>query len=313
MTDSSQKPSRAVDQFPNENEVRSLTPLAIRHGVTLGAIAKNEGRYLPEWIAYHLAIGFDRIVVYSNDTEDHQNELLEAISKRDSRVRWINWPSIPNASAQNSAYRDLVRWCGTPWVAFIDLDEFVVPLEDAGIHEWLATVPEDVATVHVNWRGFGSGGMTSPDYEFVTRTFEMAAPVGWSNHYHFKSFGRVALIEEANVHNIVAREGRRTLSDFGAFETINNGTSDRVVYHRIRINHYQCKTFPEFQARMRKGSVAVSVDDSRRKRDDGLARFQELDLNADVDRAIRRFDAAVDASLKHIKDIVAELAPKAAV
>jgi hypothetical protein len=285
---------------------RRLVSPAARDSVTLGAIAKNEGRYLPEWVAYHLAIGFDRIVVYSNDTEDNQNELLEAIAKNDPRVAWGNWPSIPGVSAQNSAYSDLLTSCATSWLAFLDLDEFVVPLEDAGIHEWLATIPEDVSTVHVNWRGFGSGGVSAPDYDLVTRTFEMAAPLQWSNHCHFKSFGRVALAEEANVHNIVARDGRRTLSDFGAFETINNGTSDRVAYHRIRINHYQCKTFPEFQARMRKGSVAVPSDHPRRQRDDGLARFQELDLNAEVDRSIRRFDAAVDESLKRIRGFIAD-------
>jgi hypothetical protein len=282
--------------------------LAAGHAVTLGAVAKNEGRYLPEWLAYHLAIGFDRIVVYSNDTEDNQNELLEAIAKRDHRVQWVNWPSIPGVSAQNSAYSDILASCGTSWLAFLDLDEFVVPLEDAGIHEWLATVPEDVSTVHINWRGFGSAGVSSPDYDLVTRTFEMAAPVQWSNHCHFKSFGRVALAEEANVHNIVAKEGRRTLSDFGAFETINNGTSDRVAYHRIRINHYQCKTFPEFQARMRKGSAAVPSDHLLRQRDDGMARFQQLDLNADLDRSIRRFDSVVDESLKRIGGFIAGVA-----
>jgi hypothetical protein len=299
--------------FPSEAETRSLTPLAIRHGVTLGAIAKNEGRYLPEWIAYHLAIGFDRIVVYSNDTEDNQNELLEAISKRDPRVYWLRWPSIPGISAQNSAYNDLLGRCVTPWVAFLDIDEFVVPLEDAGIHEWLATVPEDVSTVHINWRGFGSNWVSSPDYELVTRTFDMAAPTRWSNHRHFKSFGRVPFVEDVNVHNIIAKSGRRTLSDFGEFETISNGYSDRIVYHRIQINHYQCKTYSEFQARMRRGSVAVSVDHQLRQRDARLERFQELDLNVELNRSIRRFDVAFDASLKYINDIIAELAPNAAV
>lgn len=298
-----------VIDTPHQVDDRLVSPSA-RDSVTLGAIAKNEGRYLPEWVAYHLAIGFDRIVVYSNDTEDNQNELLEAIAKNDPRVVWVNWPSIPGVSAQNSAYRDLLASCGTSWLAFLDLDEFVVPLEDAGIHEWLATIPEDVSTVHVNWRGFGSGGVSSPDYDLVTRTFEMAAPVQWSNHCHFKSFGRVAFAVEANVHNIVANSGRRTLSDFQSFETINNGTSDRVAYHRIWINHYQCKTFSEFQARMRRGSVAVALDDLRRKRDDGLARFQELDLNTDHDRAIRRFDAAFDECFARIKEFIAPLSTK---
>jgi hypothetical protein len=298
-----------MDDFPNNLVDQALTPLAKHHGVTLGAIAKNEGRYLPEWIAYHLAIGFDRIVVYSNDTEDNQNDVLEAIAKHDRRVRWVDWPSLPADSAQNSAYRDLLRWCRTPWVAFVDLDEFVVPLEDAGIHEWLATIPDDVSTVRVNWRGFGSGGVTSPDYDLVTRAFEMAAPRHWGNNCHFKSFARTALARDATAHNIVAAGGRAVLSDFGAFEMINLGISDRVVHHRIQINHYQCKTFPEFQVRMRKGSVAVPSGHPGHVLDDSRERFEKLDLNADLDRSIRRFDAAVDISLKRIRDFIDEGAP----
>jgi hypothetical protein len=300
---------RPIDLFPAEIAGRSLAPLAGRHGVTLGAIAKNEGRYLPEWIAYHLAIGFDRIVVYSNDPEDNQNEVLEAIAKHDRRVQWIDWPSLPGNSAQNSAYRDLLRWCRTPWVGFVDLDEFVVPLEDAGIHEWLATIPEDVSTVRVNWRGFGSGGVSSPDYDLVTRTFELAAPRQWGNNHHFKCFGRTALARDATAHNIVAASGRSALSDFEPFEMINFGISDRVAHHRIQINHYQCKTFPEFQARMRNGSVAVPIGHPGHVLDGSRERFEKLDLNADLDRSIRRFDAVVDESLKRIRGFIAEVAP----
>ena len=90
---------------------------------------------------------------------------------------------------------------------------------------------------------------------------------------------------------------------------INFGISDRVAYHRIQINHYQCKTFPEFQARMRKGSVAVPSGHPLHILDDSRERFEKLDLNAELDRSIRRFDAAVDASLKRIRGFIAEGAP----
>ncbi|MDR3572211.1 MAG: hypothetical protein P4L81_08595, partial [Candidatus Pacebacteria bacterium] len=195
--------------------------------------------------------------------------------------------------------------CATPWVTFLDIDEFVVPLEDAGIHEWLATVPDDVSTVHVNWRGFGSSGVSTPGYEFVTRTFEMAAPVEWGNHCHFKSFARTALAREATAHNIVTESGRHTLSDFGDFEMTNFGISDRIVYHRIQINHYQCKTFPEFQARMRNGNGSFPFGNPNRARDDSWERFQKLDLNAERNQSIRRFDAALDESLSRIKNFIA--------
>lgn len=265
-----------------------------KNGITIGAIAKNEQRYLPEWIAYHFAIGVDRIVVYSNDTEDQQNDLLDKIAKRDSRFEWRDWPSISGVSPQISAYQDAVKRASTPWVAFVDVDEFLVPTEDDTIQDYLSTIPDDVSTVHVNWRGFGSGGQETDDYELVTRTFMMASPVRWGNNHHFKSIGRTLLAHDVGIHNIIASSGRRTLSDFEDFETVNNGIADRIVHHRIQINHYQCKSYPEFAARMRRGLANVPLDHPERARDGGMERFRQLDLNDERNEAIRRFDSRVD-------------------
>jgi hypothetical protein len=281
-----------------------------KNAITLGAIARNEERYLPEWLAYHLALGFDRIVVYSHDPEDRQNEVLDSVARADERVQWVAWHSVQRISPQVSAYNDLLKRCETPWIAFVDLDEYVNPLEDPDIHAWLATVPEDVATVHVNWRGFGSSGVISPDYDLVTRTFERAAVPNWGNHCHFKSFARTALAQEAMVHNIVARSGRRTLSDFEDFETVNNGLSNRVVYHRIQLNHYQCKTFAEFEARMKKGSAVRPAGNEHRAKDGSPERFKVLDRNDELESSIRRFDAAVDLELGRIREIIAPVLAK---
>jgi hypothetical protein len=273
-------------------------------GITIAAIAKNEERYLPEWLAYHLALGADRIVVYSNDTEDQQNVLLEKLATNDSRISWIDWPSISGVSPQISAYEHALAQATTEWIACIDIDEFLVPTEDDSLHDYLATIPDDVSTVHVNWRGFGSGGQETPDYQLVTRTFMQASPVLWGNNYHFKSLGRTKLIREIYIHNMVGPEGRRTLSDFQDFETINNGLSNRIAHHRIQINHYQCKSFPEFQARMLRGLANVPLDHPERARDGGLERFKQLDLNDEYNDVIRRFDAKVDAEYERLRNFL---------
>lgn len=292
------KPS---DMYPNEFERGSLPAISLENGITIAAIAKNEGRYIVEWIAYHLAIGVDRIIVYSNDTEDDQNAILSKIEEHDCRVSLVDWPSISGVSPQISAYQDAVKRATTPWICFIDIDEFLVPLEDADIHQWLASVPADVSTVHINWRGFGSGGRETDDYELVTRTFDMACPVNWGNHHHFKSIGRRHLISDVHIHNIVAKEGRRALSDFGDFDTVNNGIASRIVHHRIQINHYQCKTYPEFSARMKRGSANLPLGHPERSRDSSRERFAQLDLNEERNEAVRRFDQEVGASIQLIK------------
>jgi hypothetical protein len=37
--------------------------------IKLIAIAKNEERYMKEWVDYHMSLGFDEIVVYDNRWE----------------------------------------------------------------------------------------------------------------------------------------------------------------------------------------------------------------------------------------------------
>ncbi|MDI9849143.1 hypothetical protein QM467_13865 [Rhodoblastus sp. 17X3] len=51
------------------------------------------------------------------------------------------------------------------------------------------------------------------------------------------------------------------------------------------------------------------MDHPKRQRDAGEARFRQLDSNTDIERSIRRFDAAVDTSLKRIRGFIAEGAP----
>jgi hypothetical protein len=43
------------------------------------ATAKDEAPFLVEWLAHHLALGFDKILVATNDCTDGTDALLDAI------------------------------------------------------------------------------------------------------------------------------------------------------------------------------------------------------------------------------------------
>ena len=45
--------------------------------LTLCAIAKNEGRYLQEWIEYHKMLGVEKFFIYDNDSADNTLEILQ--------------------------------------------------------------------------------------------------------------------------------------------------------------------------------------------------------------------------------------------
>jgi glycosyltransferase involved in cell wall biosynthesis len=268
---------------------------------TLVAIAKNEERYMTEWIAFHLAVGFDRIVIYDNESEDGTSEIVRRIAKRDKRVTALSWSSGTVTSPQISAYENALGMIETPWLMFMDIDEFIVPFGFRDFRSYLQTIPSDVSSVHINWRGFGSSNRHDSGYDLVTRAFNRCSDRAWENNHHFKSLGRTNLVESVHVHDIQTRAGRRVLSNFQEFETFNRGISDRVVHEGIQINHYQCKTFTEFQARMRRGNAFFHPSHPEWHRDDSFARFTVLDRNECEDVSIRQFDADVDSAITRIK------------
>ena len=112
-------------------------------GVVLVAIVKNEGDYLEEWLAYHIALGVDHFLIYDNGSTDHTPELLERYLNH-GLVTYIAWPM---RAGQISAYNHSLRFFGhsARWMAYYDPDEFLVPLQDDDIPSLLARFEDHAA------------------------------------------------------------------------------------------------------------------------------------------------------------------------
>lgn len=282
---------------------RTLDRASPAESATLVAIAKNEGRYILEWVAYHLAVGFTAIVVYDDGSTDDMPDILARIARACPEVTVrssgpVGFHDSPQTTAYNAAVKDI----HTKWTMFLDIDEFLVPFRDYTVDAFLARVPRDVGSVHVNWRGFGSGGRSDPAYGLVTETFTRCSPSLWGNNHHFKSIARTILIDKVYIHNIITTSGRRVLSDFEGFETVSNGMASRIVHSGIQINHYQSKTFEEFRARMERGDANYHADHWNRGRNASHARFIELDINEIEDTTILAFKARFDRVYQEIRD-----------
>jgi hypothetical protein len=52
---------------------------AIARTITLVATMRNEGPFLLEWVAYHRLIGFNDVLICTNDCVDGSPELLDAL------------------------------------------------------------------------------------------------------------------------------------------------------------------------------------------------------------------------------------------
>jgi hypothetical protein len=130
------------------------------------ATARNEGLYLLEWIAYHQVIGFENLIIYSNDNSDGSDELLSAL--HDARqITWIKNSVGSGRRAQWKAYGHALRIAPEvldyAWTLVIDLDEFFVPdVETFGsVLEFLDwSERRDVDAIAVNWLLVGANGQT---------------------------------------------------------------------------------------------------------------------------------------------------------
>lgn len=97
---------------------------------------RDEANYLKEWIEYHHMLGVDHFLLYNDRSIDHWAEVLEPYI-RSNLVEVIDWhkdemtPLFP--TWQVMAYKDGFRRSkeNTKWLAFIDLDEFILPKTNA--------------------------------------------------------------------------------------------------------------------------------------------------------------------------------------
>ena len=106
------------------------------HYLTVCAIAKNEGPYFKEWIEWHLSQGVDKFYIYDNESTDGTKDILKPYIEQ-GVVEYKYWPGYRR---QLAAYDDCLEHhrFDSRWIAFIDLDEFIVPVRDKSIPDFLA-------------------------------------------------------------------------------------------------------------------------------------------------------------------------------
>ena len=91
------------------------------------ATARNEGAYLIEWIAYHRAIGFDHIFLYTNDNTDGSDDLLQLLADA-GIISWfrnqVQSDTLPQHRAYGHALSVMPDILDYRWTMIADIDEF---------------------------------------------------------------------------------------------------------------------------------------------------------------------------------------------
>lgn len=268
--------------------------------VAICAIAKNEGKYLAEWVAFHHLTGFGPIRVYSHESTDDSDRVLTQLAARDL-VEWEPWSAPPDKKPQWLAYEDgLAQLRGrAEWIAFIDIDEFLVTPQHASIQAFLHD-HQDLEALAVNWKMFGSSGLRTHEPGLVIERFTQCAPRQYRGNRAVKTLARLDAIDVPRVHTCQFRRGVRYRTITGEEIAAGAGTSSDVSHDAIRVNHYFTRSLEEWQAKARRGRGAKPANHPLKHRQ--IHEFHANDRNDERDLEMLRFVPGIQALLTGIVD-----------
>ena len=216
------------------------------------AIAKNEGPYFKEWIEWHRSMGVDKFYIYDNESTDGTKEILAPYIE--SGLMEYNY--FPGFKKQLESYDDCLKKhrIDTRWIAFIDLDEFIVPVKDNNIPDFLKRF-EDFPAVEVNWLIYGSGGAKTKEPGTMMERFRYHSKPEHYLNRHVKSivnprrvFGMIGCHEVARISGRAAdSHGNQIRRNFWEREPQQDV---------IRINHYAVRSLEEFIEKQSRGRAA---------------------------------------------------------
>jgi hypothetical protein len=211
--------------------------------VALVCIAKDEDEYIKEWIDYHKKLGFDNIFVFENNWRCKVQDEIVTTIEFDGEVKQI--------PAYNT-FIDRFRY-DYDWVAFIDVDEFVVLKKHENIKEFLKEYDSVENGIAINWVLFGNNEHDEPSEKWsVLERFTKREIIPNS---HIKTFLKLKRfgVKMVNPHHPNVMLNDTNLSEIiGPFNIKGN-------IDVAQINHYFCKTLPEFRKKIKRGRADIKV------------------------------------------------------
>jgi hypothetical protein len=112
-----------VKSMKSSKPVKMFRPL---HQVCACTMLWNQAPFLREWIMYHGYLGVQRWFLYDNNNDDNIEEVIESLGSFNvSRHMWP-WIKTQEAGFSHCALRARQE---CEWVTFMDVDEFLNPIE----------------------------------------------------------------------------------------------------------------------------------------------------------------------------------------
>ena len=251
-----------------------------KNTLAIAAIMKNEGPYLKEWLDYHILVGVDKFYLYDNESTDDTVDVLKPYIEQGI----VEYTFFPGSVRQIPAYNDCIakHEKDVRWLAMIDLDEFLVPVQNKTLPEFLKTLPF-FGQLIVTWVVYGSSYKQKKEPGLVMERFKRHTDKMWG----VKSIVNprlVVQIKNPHTHDVAGF----TIDENGKKLGHLDQTHNPPTCNKIRINHYATKSYEEMIERCSQGDACVANLQSSHKAD-AQKRFEKRDRNEIYDDIMDKY------------------------
>ncbi|MEL6596527.1 MAG: glycosyltransferase family 2 protein [Pseudomonadota bacterium] len=276
------------------------------HGKVMAvSMMKDEGPFVLEWIAHHMAVGFTDLLVYTNDCSDGTDDMLirlEELGLAYHRRNDIPEGIKPQPSALKYAQVEPLT-ADADWLLVFDADEFLCIKHGDGSLDGLidGIKAEGGNGMVITWRIFGSGGVHDWSRDPVTEQYLYAAPPMWNKGWGVKTlFQFDPDVWKLGIHRPKMKNkvldtpfpdsvkwlngSGRPMEDYFKFRGWRSIVRT-VGYDWAQMNHYAVKGIDSYAMRKFRGNVNNkkdkyndaywSLQDRNEVRDDSMLRYSE--------------------------------------
>jgi hypothetical protein len=296
------KPARA-----GRIDISPPAPAPDRKGLAVVAIARNEEPHIRDWLAFHALAGVRTVILYDNQSTDRTADI--ACNFPGMTVMVIPWQIEARTTdpalilpRQVLAYVHAVCTFGHDFalMAFIDIDEFLVPVEAATLEEALSSILP-ICNLSLPWAMFGHGGHDTVPEDATPFAYRQRARVTRGALLRWKCIVDPCEVTQVSTHKFHTRpHGDITVNTLGQKATNKRRDERFVTFDLLTLNHYYLRSRTEMERKIKGGAVSGVPESERRLAIEEKARLIEADSVMD-DRAVRflaRHGVADTASLR---------------
>lgn len=266
-----------------------VKPQIDHYRLAVMAVFQDEAPYLKEWIEFHRQVGVEHFYLYNNFSVDGYKKVLKPYID-EGLVELIDWPYESHSlqewnHVQCKAYMHSIKLMKghVDWAAFIDVDEFMVPIQ----HDSLIPLLDEfdnhlqVGGIGINWVVFGTSNVEKiPDNKLLIETLLFRAALTHPLNKHIKSIVRPHYVTGCQNPHFFYHDGSCQMTTH--LVPFNGPLAPTVEVDKVRINHYLLRDEYFYQ----------NVKEPRRKKWGVKKPFtqEELDsLNRFPDETMQRF------------------------